>query len=161
MSSKYLERRLNKIEERLLFVEENINQRIILLNEELEALNEKDRFGQVVEFITLLVTAFKLILLGSAVMLPWNAIRDFWVKTSMFGFIIKSSRRYQKAYEKSKSRKEKEKEKEEKQKEKENKDKEILSRSVSFFSESETIFDDGSENEEKYNERLINEEKDK
>ena len=32
MSSKYLERRLNKIEERLLFVEENINQRIILLN---------------------------------------------------------------------------------------------------------------------------------
>ena len=63
MSSKYLERRLNKIEERLLFVEENINQRIILLNEQLEALNEKDRFGQVVEFITLLVTAFKLILL--------------------------------------------------------------------------------------------------
>ena len=159
MSSKYLERRLNKIEERLLFVEENINQRIILLNEQLEALNEKDRFGQVVEFITLLVTAFKLILLGSAVMLPWNAIRDFWVKTSMFGFIIKSSRRYQKAYEKTKARKEKEKEKEEKQKE--NKDKEILSRSVSFFSESETIFDDGSENEEKYNERLINEEKDK
>lgn len=157
MSSKYIERRLNKIEERLLLVEETINQRIIMLNEQLEALNEKDKFGQIVEFITLLVTAFKLILLGSAVLLPWSAIRDFWVKTSMFGFIMKSSRRYQKAYEKSKSRKEKEKEKEEKKKEKE--DKEMLSRSVSFFSESETIFDDMSEDEEKYNERLINEEK--
>ena len=62
------------------------------------------------EFITLLITAFKLILLGSAVMIPWNAIRDFWVKTSMFGFIVKSSKRYKKTFEKAMSKKEKEEE---------------------------------------------------
>ena len=67
--------------------------------------------SQAVEFITLLITAFKLILLGSAVMIPWNAIRDFWVKTSMFGFIVKSSKRYKKTFEKAMSKKEKEEEK--------------------------------------------------
>ena len=44
-------------------------------------------------------------------MIPWNAIRDFWVKTSMFGFIVKSSKRYKKTFEKAKSKKEKAEEK--------------------------------------------------
>ena len=111
MSQKYLSRRLDKIEERLYLVEQTINKRILALNAQIESLSERDRFSQAVEFITLLITAFKLILLGSAVMIPWNAIRDFWVKTSMFGFIVKSSKRYKKTFEKAKSKKEKEEEK--------------------------------------------------
>lgn len=111
MSQKYLSRRLDKIEERLYIVETTINQRILALHAQIESLSERDRFSQAVEFITLLITAFKLILLGSAVMIPWNAIRDFWVKTSMFGFIVKSSKRYKKTFEKTKSKKEKEEEK--------------------------------------------------
>ena len=111
MSQKYLSRRLDKIEERLYLVEQTINKRILALNAQIESLSERDRFSQAVEFITLLITAFKLILLGSAVMIPWNAIRDFWVKTSMFGFIEKSSQRYKKTFEKAKSKKEKEEEK--------------------------------------------------
>ena len=107
MSQKYLSRRLDKIEERLYLVEQTINKRILALNAQIESLSERDRFSQAVEFITLLITAFKLILLGSAVMIPWNAIRDFWVKTSMFGFIVKSSKRYKKTFEKAKSKKEK------------------------------------------------------
>ena len=108
MSQKYLSRRLDKIEERLYLVEQTINKRILALNAQIESLSERDRFSQAVEFITLLITAFKLILLGSAVMIPWNAIRDFWVKTSMFGFIVKSSKRYKKTFEKTRSKKEKE-----------------------------------------------------
>ena len=108
MSQKYLSRRLDKIEERLYLVEQTINKRILALNAQIESLSERDRFSQAVEFITLLITAFKLILLGSAVMIPWNAIRDFWVKTSMFGFIVKSSKRYKKTFEKPRSKKEKE-----------------------------------------------------
>ena len=111
MSQKYLSRRLDKIEERLYLVEQTINKRILALNAQIESLSERDRFSQAVEFITLLITAFKLILLGSAVMIPWNAIRDFWVKTSMFGFIVKSSKRYKKTFEKAMSKKEKEEEK--------------------------------------------------
>ena len=111
MSQKYLSRRLDKIEERLYIVEQTINQRILTLHAQIESLSERDRFSQAVEFITLLITAFKLILLGSAVMIPWNAIRDFWVKTSMFGFIVKSSKRYKKTFEKAMSKKEKEEEK--------------------------------------------------
>ena len=111
MSQKYLSRRLDKIEERLYLVEQTINKRILALNAQIKSLSERDRFSQAVEFITLLITAFKLILLGSAVMIPWNAIRDFWVKTSMFGFIVKSSKRYKKTFEKAKSKKEKEEEK--------------------------------------------------
>ena len=111
MSQKYLSRRLDKIEERLYLVEQTINKRILALNAQIESLSERDRFSQAVEFITLLITAFKLILLGSAVMIPWNAIRDFWVKTSMFGFIVKSSKRYKKTFEKARSKKEKEEEK--------------------------------------------------
>ena len=111
MSQKYLSRRLDKIEERLYLVEQTINKRILALNAQIESLSERDRFSQAVEFITLLITAFKLILLGSAVMIPWNAIRDFWVKTSMFGFIVKSSKRYKKTFEKAKSKKEREEEK--------------------------------------------------
>ena len=111
MSQKYLSRRLDKIEERLYLVEQTINKRILALNAQIESLSERDRFSQAVEFITLLITAFKLILLGSAVMIPWNAIRDIWVKTSMFSFIMKSSKRYKKTFEKAKSKKEKEEEK--------------------------------------------------
>ena len=111
MSQKYLSRQLDKIEERLYIVEQTINQRILALYAQIESLSERDRFSQAVEFITLLITAFKLILLASAVMIPWNAIRDFWVKTSMFGFIVKSSKRYKKTFEKAMSKKEKEEEK--------------------------------------------------
>ena len=59
----------------------------------------------------LFCTSFKLIILGAAIIIPWNSIRDFWVKTSMFGFIVKSSKRYKKTFEKAKSKKEKEEEK--------------------------------------------------
>jgi hypothetical protein len=117
MRNKYLIRRTAKIEERISIIEQEINQRIIELNEKIESLNERDKFSQMVEFIMLLVTAFKLILLGSVLLIPWSAIRDFWVKTSMCGFLVKSTKRFKKTYEKTKSSKEKAEEEAEKEKE--------------------------------------------
>lgn len=48
----------------------------------------------------LFCTSFKLIILGAAIIIPWNSIRDFWVKISMCIFIVKSSKRFRKTWKK-------------------------------------------------------------
>ena len=48
---------------------------------------------------------FRILLLGAASVIQWTSIRDFWVKTSMFGFFIKSSKRFKKTWEKNENKK--------------------------------------------------------
>lgn len=48
----------------------------------------------------LFCTSFKLIILGAAIIIPWNSIRDFWVKISMCIFLVKSSKRIRKTWKK-------------------------------------------------------------
>ena len=52
----------------------------------------------------LFCTSFKLIILGAAIIIPWNSIRDFWVKISMCVFLVKSSKRIRKTWKKGKKK---------------------------------------------------------
>lgn len=61
---------------------------------------EVDPFDQIVELVMLFCTSFKLIILGAAIVIPWNSIRDFWVKISMCVFLVKSSKRIRKTWKK-------------------------------------------------------------
>ena len=133
---------MSKMEQRILFLEEKVNERIIEIHSKIESLRERDKFSEIVEFIILLVTAFKLILLGGAILIPWKAIRDFWVKSSMFQFLVKSAKRYKKSWDKSRKRKA-QKEEEELADQKDS----VLSDSESTYTEIETILDEGEEEE--------------
>ena len=106
-------RKINKIENRLCKIEKSVEDQLegitvyiikIDIDEKIKNYKEVDPFDQLVELIMLFCTSFKLIILGAAIIIPWNSIRDFWVKISMCVFLVKSSKRIRKTWKKGKKR---------------------------------------------------------
>lgn len=93
-------RQVNKIDKRIRKIENSVKFELEDIDREVNNYKETDPFDQFVELVMLFATSFKLILLGSALFIPWSSIRDFWVKLSMGIFLVKSSKRIRKTLKK-------------------------------------------------------------